>query len=73
MENLVTSNQTIKLKLGKEPIQEIEIELSFGKLVKSGAVSWNFDCTHNNDLVDYFKTMFEGGLEIEIDALGVYS
>jgi hypothetical protein len=62
VQGLVSSKQIIKLQLGKEPIQEIEIELSVGKLVKSGVVSWSFDCTHNNDLVDYFKTMFEGGL-----------
>lgn len=61
------------MKLGKEPIQEIEIELEVGKLVKSGFASWTFDCTHNNDLVDYFKTMLEGGLQVEINKLGLYS
>jgi len=40
----------------------LAIELAVGKLVKSEVASWTFDCTHNNDLVDYFKTMFEGGL-----------
>jgi len=50
------------VQLGKEPVQELDIELSVGKLVSSGIASWSFDCTHNNDLVDYFKTMFEGGL-----------
>jgi hypothetical protein len=61
-QQLVTSKQTIRLQLGKEPVQELDIELSVGKLVSSGIANWSFDCTHNNDLVDYFKTMFEGGL-----------
>ena len=48
------------LKLGLEKVKEIDIEMDKGKFVSGGVASWNFDCTHNNDLVDYFKTMFEG-------------
>jgi hypothetical protein len=70
---LVTGKQIIRLRLGIESEQEIEVEIEKGKLVSSGTATWNFDCTHNNDLVDYFKTMFEGSLSIEVTGLGLFS
>ena len=47
--------------------------LSQGKIVSSDIATWSIDCVHNNDLVDFFKTMFEGGLDLEIAGLRLYS
>lgn len=57
---LTSGKLTLMLKMGLEKVKEVEIEMDKGKFVSGGVAAWNFDCTHNNDLVDYFKTMFEG-------------
>jgi len=63
----------MRLSLGVQTTKEIQIELKQGKLASSEAATWNFDCTHNNDLVDYFKTLFEGTLNLELADLDLYS
>ena len=63
----------MRLSLGIQTTKEIQIELKQGKMASSEAATWSFDCTHNNDLVGYFKTLFEGTLNLELADLDLYS
>lgn len=73
VEKLVTGTQLITIQLGIQPKRELKLELKQGKVVGSEIATWTFDCIHNNDLIDYFKTMFEGGLNLEVPGLRLFS
>jgi len=52
-------------------MDRLKIDLLEGKLASSTVSSITFDCIHNNDLVDYFKTLFEGNLSMEIEEFNI--
>lgn len=58
---------TFKLKLGVHELGSLEVAIQDGVLTSSTSAKCVLDCMHNNDLVDYFKTMFEGALEVQLD------
>ena len=63
----------IDLKLGVNQIDPLSLTLNDGVVSTEATTSFRLDCTHNNDLVDYFKTMFEGQLELRVKSLGITS
>jgi hypothetical protein len=55
----------VHLKLGVHDLGVLPVVVENG-VAQNSAKSFAIDCTHNNDLVDYFKTLFEGNLEVEL-------
>ena len=61
------------LKMGVKEVEPLLVTLTDGVVSTEATTELRWDCTHNNDLVDYFKTMFEGGLELSVKSLGITS
>jgi hypothetical protein len=57
----------LKLKLGIYKLQDLEVTVVNGALVGTPEVKLVLDCTYNNDLVDFFKTLLEGCFEIDCE------
>jgi hypothetical protein len=47
----------MSFKIGLRPAQEFDIKLVDNKIT-APEVQLDYNCTLNNDLVDYFKTLF---------------
>jgi hypothetical protein len=48
-------------------LQDLEVTLVDGVLVGTPQVNLVLDCTCNNDLVDFFKSLLEGCFEIDLE------